>query len=483
MRNKIIAVNAIIVLITGLLGFAIVRQTLVTAASNPAALTERAKRDAQSAASKLQLDGLRAERWLAGKAQEPAASDALTRATSGARADAAVALSDRVLSAAKQTFSGNPPSLVMVVDAQGKSVGQNGSALSAGQDLGAQHPLIKETIAKGQSGSDVWISQSGQYMVAYVQVRDDSGKPVGALVMGVPLGDELGVGENNTGRGVMLAVANGADISLAASSISATDDLKAAADKTLKAELKTALSSGHVETAQAGDVFLAAAPLENFGDGKHAAVVVASPTTLLADAKNIPIYVLMSSLLGLILVIIGGWFLGDYISKPIGVLEEGLLAILNGQTDKRFELEHADLGGLAFRIDQLLNQLMGIEEDTTDDQGRVSKAPSAANFSDAMSVDRSGGAGGGGGGAGGGEAIDAQALKQEPTDAYYARIFAEYIAAKRSLGEATDHITQDTFRTRIQGMEQDAHQKHGRPVRYKVQTVDGQVNFLAVPLP
>ncbi len=475
MRNKIIAVNAVIVLITGLLAFAIVRQTLVTAASNPAALTERAKRDAQSAAAKLQLDGLRAERWLAGKAQEPAAADALTRSTANARADAAVALADRVLSAAKQTFSGNPPSLVMVIDAQGKAVGQNGSALSAGQDVAAAHPLLKETITKGQSGSDVWVSQTGQYMVAYVQVTNDS-KPVGALVMGVPLGDELGVGENNTGRGVMLAIANGADVSLAASSIGATDDLKAAANATLKAELKTALSSGHVETAQSGDVFLAAAPLDNFGDGKHAAVIVASPTTLLADAKNIPLYVLMSSLLGLILVVIGGWFLGDYISKPIGVLEEGLLAILNGQTDKRFELEHPDLGGLGFRIDQLLNQLMGIEEDTTDDQGRVSKAPSAANFSDAMSVDKSGTAGSG-------ESVDASALKQEAADAYYGRIFAEYIAAKKGLGEATEHITPDTFKTRIQGMEQDAHQKHGRPVRYKVQTVDGQVNFLAVPLP
>ena len=38
------------------------------------------------------------------------------------------------------------------------------------------------------------------------------------------------------------------------------------------------------------------------------------------------------------------------------MLEEGLLAILNGQSDKRFELDHAELGGLAFRIDQLLNQ-------------------------------------------------------------------------------------------------------------------------------
>ena len=91
--------------------------------------------------------------------------------------------------------------------------------------------------------------------------------------------------------------------------------------------------------------------------------------------------------LGLVLVIVGGWLLGNYISGPIGMLEEGLLAILNGQSDKRFELEHSELGGLAFRIDQLLNQLMGVEEDTTDAEGRVSQAPSQQNFSEAMSVD------------------------------------------------------------------------------------------------
>jgi hypothetical protein len=480
MRNKIIAVNAVIVLITGLLAFAIVRATLVSAATNPAALMDRAKRDAQSSAAKMQLDGLRAERWLAGKAEEPAAGDALTRATQSARADASVQVADRVLTAAKQAFTGNAPALVMVVDAQGKLIGQNGSSLTAGQDVGAQHPLVMDTIKKGQSGSDVWVAkeQTGQYLVSYVQVAGNDNKPLGALVIGFPLADELAGTENNTGRGVMLAVANGGKVALAASSTGATEDTKSAADKAVDGDLKSALSSGHVETSQAGDFFLAAAPLDNFGDGHHVAVIVASSNTLLAEAKNIPIYVLLASLLGLVLVVIGGWFLGEYISKPISTLEEGLLAILNGQTDKRFELEHPDLGGLAFRIDQLLNQLMGIEEDNTDEQGRVSKAPSAANFSDAMGVEGRAG--------GGGDTIDAgavQALAAEPAEAYYSRIFNEYINAKKALGEATDHITADTFKTRIQGMENDAQAKEGRRIRYKVQTENGQVSFLAVPLP
>ncbi len=149
--------------------------------------------------------------------------------------------------------------------------------------------------------------------------------------------------------------------------------------------------------------------------------------------------------------------------------------ILNGQTDKRFELDHAELGGLAFRIDQLLNQLMGVEEDNTDDEGRVSKAPTAANFGDALSVDKSGHSSGA-------SDIDAAKLANEPTDAYYARLYREYIVAKKALGEQVDHITDAAFKSRIQGMEQDASSKQGRPVRYHVQSNGREVVLLAVPL-
>ncbi len=79
---------------------------------------------------------------------------------------------------------------------------------------------------------------------------------------------------------------------------------------------------------------------------------------------------------------------GVFAMTPIAQLEEGLLAILNGQTDKRFELDHPDLGGLAFRIDQLLNQLMGVEEDTSDAEGRISRSGTAAQMSAAILVAR-----------------------------------------------------------------------------------------------
>ena len=45
--------------------------------------------------------------------------------------------------------------------------------------------------------------------------------------------------------------------------------------------------------------------------------------------------------------------------------------------DRRFEIEHAELGGLVFRLNSLLNQLIGVQEDETDADGRPTPAPEA----------------------------------------------------------------------------------------------------------
>jgi hypothetical protein len=477
MRNKIIAVNAVIMVIVGLLAYAIVWTQLSAQTSSPDQLKRSAERDAAGASARLQLDGLRAERWLATKAAEPATRAALSRATAEARGDAARQICDQVASGS-QSAIGAKPSIVAVVDNSGKIVGRNGSDLNRGDDIASPYAPFKDAIAKGHSGSDVWANKarSDQYIASYAPVRDDTGHAAGMLVIGIAINDALArVGDMTTGRGVLLVAASG---DVVASSSNAGEEVKGAV-KTSASEVKNAITQGNVVSAVSNGVAFAVAPLDGFGEGKDTAIVAAAPASLLAGASSIPFGILGAMALGLILVGAGGFFLGNYISRPIAMLEEGLLAILNGQTDKRFELDHAELGGLAFRIDQLLNQLMGVEEDTTDDEGRVSKAPTAANFGDALSVDKSGGAAGA---APAPANVDAARLAAEPAEAYYARLYGEYIQAKRALGEQTDHITDAAFRSRIQGMEQDAMSKHGRPVRYHVQSNGREVVLLAVPL-
>ncbi len=64
MRNKIIAVNAVIVLIVGLLSWVLMRQTIGAASGNQGVLLADAKHEVQGASARLQLDALRTERWL-----------------------------------------------------------------------------------------------------------------------------------------------------------------------------------------------------------------------------------------------------------------------------------------------------------------------------------------------------------------------------------------------------------------------------------
>lgn len=467
MRNKIIAVNVVIVLIVGFLAFAIVRTQIAAETSSTDQLKRSAQRDVAGAAAQLQLDGLRTERWLTAKSNEPATRAALTKATPEARGDAARQLCDQIAGAAAGAI-GVKPTIVAMVDNAGKIVGRNGSDLNRGDDVGGAYPAFKDAIAKAHAGSDVWTNagRGDKYIASYVPVRSED-RAAGMLVLGIAINDALAhVNESTSGRGVLLVNAAGEIVA----TTNAGNDVEAAV-KAGSGEVKNALTTGNVLSGGSGDVIFAAAPLSGFGDGHQTALVAAAPASLLPGALQIPLSILGTTALGIILVVAAGWSLGNYISRPIAALEEGLLMILNGQTDKRFELDHAELGGLAFRIDQLLNQLMGVEEDNTDDEGRVSKAPTAASLNDQMSADRSHG----------GE-VDPGRLAAEPPDAYYARLYREYIEAKRALGEATDHITDAAFKSRIQGMEQDASGKHGRPVRYHVQSNGREVSLLAVPL-
>jgi hypothetical protein len=484
MRIKIIAVNALIVAIVGLLSFLLVRSAIGAATSNKDQLTAEAQNDVNGAAGRLQLDGLRAERWLAAAANEQATLDALTKASPSARGEAATKRCDDLVSKMKNEtlFDRNVPTFAALVDASGKIVGRNGSNLNRGDDLAATYAGLKATLATGQSGSDVWYERD-RYLASYVAVRDEQGHVIGALVIGRTLDDTLSrVSEATTGRALVLAVPKGGSFEIVAHSALQSPQLDASVGAGARQMLTNALSHQQTDDVRDGDLLVAASPLPAFDDGRRALLVAAAPASLIPDVSGLAMLPIFgATAVGIVLVLIGGWLLGNYITRPINMLEEGLLAILNGQTDRRFELDHAELGGLAFRIDQLLNQLMGVEEDTTDAEGRVSKAPSAANFTDALSVDdkrmtQSQAE----------IAMDpamVQALAAEPPAQYYARIYREYISAKRGLGEPTDHITEQAFAARIQSMEQEAAQKYGRPVRYQVQARNKEVVLLAVPLP
>jgi methyl-accepting chemotaxis protein len=363
----------------------------------------------------------------------------------------------------------------------GKIVGRNSSSLGRGDDLAGSYEGLKSTLATGRSGSDVWYEHD-HYLASYAAVRDEQGKLIGALVIGRPLNDTLSrVSESTTGGPIAIVVPRPTGFEAVGHSALQVPALDASLQAAAKDMLKNALSHQQTDVVRDGDLLVAASPLAAFENGHRALLVAAAPSSLIQDPTGLALMPILGALaIGLVLVILGGVLLGNYVTRPINMLEEGLLGILNGQTDKRFELEHAELGGLAFRIDQLLNQLMGVEEDTSDAEGRVSQhSVNPTAFTDALEVDdkKMGQTGAGM------DPAAVQRLAAEPPAQYYARLYGEYISAKKALGEATDHISESAFAGRIQSMEQDAAQKYGRPVRYQVHARNKEVVLLAVPLP
>jgi methyl-accepting chemotaxis protein len=479
MRIKLIAVNAAVVAIVALLSFLLVRSALAVATSNKDQLSAEAENDVNGAASRLQLDGLRAERWLAAAAREAGTIEALSKATASARSEAATTRCDDLVSRMKNTslFERNVPTLVALVDPTGHIVGRNNSNLSRGDDLAGVYAGLKETLVNGQSGSDIWFERD-RYLASYVVVRDDQGKTVGGLVIGRPLNDTLSrVSEATTGRPLVIVVPKGDGFEVIAHSAQQVQALDESVGGLAKDMLKNALAHQQTDVVHAGELLVSSSPLAAFGEGQRALLVAAAPASLIQDPTALVLLPIFGALaIGLVLVVVAGVLLGNYITRPINMLEEGLLAILNGQTDKRFELDHAELGGLAFRIDQLLNQLMGVEEDTTDAEGRLTVSGNPSRYTESLDDNAT---------TNGGQ-LDADAVQRlaaEPADQYYARVYREYIAAKTAIGESTSHITESTFTSRIQSMESDAAQKYGRPVRYQVQSRNKEVILLAVPLP
>ncbi len=466
MRLKIIVVNALIMAVVGILGFVLCSAAIVGVASNRNELLPEATHDVQGAAARFELDGLEAERWLAVKVEDPGFADIFDVGSPQARADAATARADKVFGEmrAQPAFVRCVPTLVGIIDAAGRLVGRNASSMQRGEDFASRYPALKASLTTGVSASELWLDKD-RFLASFVPIRK-AGKVLGLLVAARPLNDELTrVSDAITGRGLGIAVIAGDNVNLVAD---IGDVFKGTSAIEVKPLVTSALQSGQASVAPFANSYVAAAPLRLIGDGR-AAIVSAHPLSLVKDPTALAWPALAAAGVGLFLVVIAGWLLGGYIATPIAALEEGLLAVLNGQNDRRFEMQHAELGGLAFRIDQLLNELMGVDEDTTDADGRSSKPPMAAHFADAMGVD------------GTNEARRAQLAGLTDQD-YLAKLYREYIAAKEQLGQPTSHIDQQSFDARIRGMEEQSLASYGRRVRYVVEVRGSEVTLLAVPV-
>jgi hypothetical protein len=389
MRSKIIAVNAGIVTVIAILTYVLLQTSLKEVVANPGERKKEVAQALRAASSQLALDALRMERWLEHSANAESTRNVLALGTPEARSEAATAEANRLRDAAvgEPMFAKMAPSLVLFVDVQGAAVGRNGSALMRGEQVTKDYPALAESIKTGTTGSGIWINKQRQeqMLASYAPLRSETGAIVGAIVIGTPLSDErlTRTSDLTSGQTLMFALLNDKSMSVIADSAATSEEIASATDPSVIAAARQAMTSGSVTAADNAlqDRLYGAAAVDGYGK-TDAVLIAALPSSLVGSVNGLLWPVLAIGGLGLVLVVAGGVLLGNYISAPISELEDGLLAIINGQSDLRFQLEHPELGGLVFRINSLLNAMMGVAEDTTDDQGRPSQGPSAQGFQD-----------------------------------------------------------------------------------------------------
>jgi hypothetical protein len=372
MRAKIIWTFSGILLVVALLTFFLMRATLADFLVNPIEQGKEASRAVQAADSQLGFEAARIEKWLSLQAGEESARAVYSAGITSARQDLATAEANRIrdAAAANPSIDRLSPSLVLFTDARGIGLGRNGSQLMRGEDFGKAYPALLETVASGLVASALWVNQARQeqLLVSIAPVLSEQGARLGALVLGVPLNDDRlrATSEATSGQALAIVVGQDGAPPIAASS---SRRFEGGAVQNVVREAQ----AGNVSTsvADAGVIF-AASPLHGYGASKAVILgAVEASTGPGVDALLWPILLALG--LGVILVAICGVMLGNYISKPIAEIEEGLLLLINGHRELRFDLEHAELGGLTSRINALLNLLLDVDEgETPTSDGRPS---------------------------------------------------------------------------------------------------------------
>ena len=89
------------------------------------------------------------------------------------------------------------------------------------------------------------------------------------------------------------------------------------------------------------------------------AIVLRSLSEAQAPAGGVAFPILAMMIVGLLASIGYNLFIAQYLEKPIEQIEADLLTIVNGNTQHRINVVHPELGGIVYRVNQLVASLTG----------------------------------------------------------------------------------------------------------------------------
>jgi HAMP domain-containing protein len=480
MRRNFVLGSVGLVLIFGALAYVLVRSSLRSRLDE--SLEQQIAADGVLLERSFALEALELVEQVRDRAATPAVTSVFAVLDADTRRARANAAADKVAEWFRDPSRRGKlgrPDVVIVTDASGKVVARDHDPRRMfGVALAGSLPILRAVLEEGRAESDVWSNEEHGLVtqqIAAAPIRDERGAVRGALLVGYGLTD-----------GVVSAHAKmlGRDLAFVVDGRVVAASLPQSAVTALERSLAEPAVAGGLrdltEKAAAPRFELTLAEREYTGTARRLPRTDGLPVTAVLLASRDETEGLLAAV-GLIwpltaafavLAVVFAWIMANSVLVPVSVIEEGVLSIVTGNLRHRIDVDDADLGGLAYRINQLVSALTGESEaaespmkeegwgtfDSTLSQPSSMEPAAAPLPTDPVD-----------------DPEIAAALAAESEEVYLARVFREYADAKRAVGEDLGKISAEKFSERLRGSAHAMGERHGCPVRFRVEEGEGRV--------
>jgi len=482
MRLKLIAGNLVIVLLVGLGSYLVVRTQLRSELSRE--LEDRIGDDSELFARSWRADGARLAEGVGNRATSNSVRNVFTALGEANRRRRAYEAAQDVSKWFKDPARGRGerPHIVAVIDETGRVIARDTDRNRMyGAPLLNSVPVLRRVLQRGASRYGVWGHEDKLLQVGVAAVRNDQGGVVGALLVGYDLSNGFAKQEASL-IGHDLLFVMGERIYSTSTSVDVRDALQEALYSPPLDNRTLAALQGKPTlpwmTTLAGHEYVGITAALPMARGVEAAYVVLADQAKYTALAGVANMILWLTLLGIAGVAIYGYIIANSLMDPIEQMEDDILAVINGRGDVRLEVDTPELGGLSYRVNQLINLFTGVAEE--DDEGR---AVTSSGGWESVSASSSGSASVSSAPGPPVKADDpeASALAAVPESQYYAQLYKDYVAAKQAVGEDVSSILETRFIERIKGNAAHLIKKHeAQTVRFKVETIGNQVNLKPV---
>lgn len=369
MRWKLLAGNIVAIVVVGLLAWTMVRSRASEALVRD--VDPSVDRGGALLEAVHTQDGMRLQDAVEDAAETPAVTAVFTAQS---ESDARTLAFNTAESLAREVASiprrGRPAELVAIVSADGHIIARNTERnQDAGRDVGREFASVAQALQpNGRPTRDyVKFGEQNWLELVTVPVRRD-GQVKGALMVGFGIADSASRNDAQIiGVDVGFLFREGDHYSvqsLSAGQQAEKEQLRAWANSPAAGGAN--LFRGRVRTRvtlDGEDYHVMVVPMPGASSGQAGAVVLRSVTAAQAPASDVAFPALLAMLVGLALAIGYNLYLALYLQRPIEQIEDGLLQVINGNREYRINVEHDELGGVVYRVNQLIGALTDEKED------------------------------------------------------------------------------------------------------------------------